>query len=654
MSYSRTLSISTLLLAVCLRVFAAVSLTPEPSGRAVVIENETLKLVLDPDRGGSVVSFIHKASNRDIIPRDKKYMGLFMDHLWGQGWPGELLEVPYEMQVTKSGPEEVVVQVWRTVAGSWQGLDQKIIRGLVVEKTFTVKSGVDAVFCRVVVRNPQPEGRLPAYWTQNVFFAGGDYDTTDDLLFRPSTRGVKASWQGGRTDDFLRDPIAGWSAAVDRKNAQGLVFLMDYNDLDMLYDCMGNLTLEWMFDKIPVPAGREWSTEEVLIPTEGISDFAHASRNLIAGLTATRSSNELRVTHHLRAALSTAKNVSLTLEVVGATDRKSAVAPPLPAGDLSTEVKTLSHTAVVSSPDPLMLNVTATGEHNGQPFEEHYHVFFPGSYGYADNVQQDMQTPLIKLARPEKHQELMRPAKIERTRNGEPHIFILRGLHPYPDLETATGRMDYLTNTITKVWKAPTVRVGTYSIGQEGPRTTDFPFDYDALMSQDLIIVDNANVQCLGKLGLEMLRDYLTHGGNLLILGGKASYGGGGLVGSGLEDLLPVAVSRNPFDIERNPKGYLALATPQPFFKPMNFTKPVLCPYIHRVEVKEEGQVLITAGKRPFLVARDLTGGGRIACLLGAPYDPKDWWKTDSYLGHEYGHLMGYLLEWVTRVGASG
>ncbi|MBI3921370.1 MAG: hypothetical protein HY318_08140, partial [Armatimonadetes bacterium] len=381
--------------------FASVSLTPEPTGRAVVIENETLKLVLDPDRGGAVVSFIHRASNRDIVPRDKKHMGLFMDHLWGQGWPGELLEIPYEAQVVKGGADEAVVKVWRSVAGNWQGLDQKIIRGLVVEKTFTVKAGVDAVFCHIAVKNPQPEGRLPAYWTQHVFFAGGDYDATGDLFFRPSSRGVRVSYQGSKQEDFLRDPVAGWSAAVDRKKGQGVVFLLNYNDLDMLYNCGGNLTLEWMFDKIPVPAGREWTTDEVLIPTEGLTDFAHASPNLIAGLQATRSGNELTVRHFLRGALDKLENVVVSLEVVGTADRKKVSSPPLPLGQLSTEVRVVKQILSVPSADPLMLTVMAKGERAGKPFEERYPVFFPGSYGYGDNVQQDMTTPLIRSTRPQ-------------------------------------------------------------------------------------------------------------------------------------------------------------------------------------------------------------------------------------------------------------
>ena len=48
------------------------------------------------------------------------------------------------------------------------------------------------------------------------------------------------------------------------------------------------------------------------------------------------------------------------------------------------------------------------------------------------------------------------------------------------------------------------------------------------LGKEDCILFANANIDALGRLGLEMLRDYLTHGGGVLVMGGKAAYAAGG------------------------------------------------------------------------------------------------------------------------------
>jgi len=632
-----------LLLCSCFGVcLAGVVLTPERNSRAIAIENEFISLILDPDRGGAIVSFIHKPSNRDIIKRDSKYMGLFMDHLWGQNWPGELLEVPYEVQILRSEPEEATVRVWRSVTGVWQGVEQRIIQGLIIEKTFTVRRGIDAVFCHVTVRNPQSAGRLPAYWLQNVFFAGGDYDATNDVFYRPSARGVRASWQGSRTEDFVRDPTAGWSAAVDKPKGQGIVFLMDYHDLDMLYNCGGNQTLEWMYDKIPVPAGRSWETDVVLIPTEGIRSFAHASSAFIAGLEITRSGNAVVLTHQLRATFDTVSDLKIAASVIGALDRKEARAPTLTVTELTKELQTFSQSIEVASPDPLAALVTATGRCGKLDFSEHYFVFYAGGYGYGDNVQQDMSTPVFKVDRPEKKQQLMRPETLARTREASPRAFLIKGLH------AERYRIEEVLSAM-----GVTVGLGAFSVGQEGPRTTDFPFDYDALMSHDVIIVANANLQCLGKLGLLMVRDYLTHGGNMLLLGGKAAYGAGGVTGSGIDDLIPVVVEGTRFDIEHIRNARLSLCGKHPIVAGMRPGKQAtVCSYLHRAQPRPGANVVITAGGRPFLVVWEQSGGGRIACVLGAPYGTDTMKPPPFFAWDSWPALLRSVLQWL--MGRSG
>lgn len=623
--------------------FAEVKVIPEiePS-KAVIIENKTIKMVIDPDRGGTVVSFIHKESGRDIVPRDKKYMGLFMDHMWGQSWPGELLEVPYEMEIIKSGPAEAIIKLKRTMKGAERGT-QYMFQGLVIEKTYTVYSDIDAVFCHIAIKNPGDEAKLSVYWLQNVFFIGGSYDETTDVFYRPSCRGIRESFKGAREKDFLTDPYRGWSAAIDKTTADGIVFLMDYNYLDMLYNCCGNLTLEWMYDKVPVPAGRSWETDVILVPIKGIKTPVHASKSFISGLEMKREGALLKMNHQFRATFEPVQEFKISTEILGAIDSGKTIAPVIKVGSLTTELKTVVQSLKVNSTDPLVVFVTAEGKIKDEKFKETYFTFFAGNYGYGDNILQDMITPIYKAVKPEKHQQLMKPDKIVRRYDGKLHIFILEGLH------SQNYRIEEAIKSIPSV-KEQEINYGRYSIGLEGPRVSNFPFDYNILMLQDLIIIANVNIQCLGKLGLEMLRDYVTNGGSLLFLGGKTSYGSGGIIGSGLENLLPVEVSTNLFDIEKNIKSELVLGQPDFLTTALNFKNKPHCPYLHQVNVKEGAKVVIkTTDNKPFLVVNEVEGGGRIACILGTPYGISTKDSPIFYNWEEWTKLLGNIITWLVK-----
>jgi uncharacterized membrane protein len=607
-------------------------------GDGIVLSNAMVRLVIDPQHGGRVSSYLAAATGREIVPPGRKGVGLFTDHLWGQTWPGELFDAPYEAAIVRSGPDAAAVKVWRTVRGDWGG-KQKMLEGLVIEKTYTLRANDPALLCRVAVRNPTAETRLPAYWSQHIFWTGGDYDARGDVLFRPSARGTIATSQTGQNtrDDFVRDPLAGWSAALDTAKAEGVVFLMDYNDLEMLYDCGGNSTLEWMYDKIPVPPGRAWETDIRLLPVSGARTVAHASTNLIAGVTLVREGAVAHLTHTLRAVSSEISGLTLATRIVGAGDRRETPLPPLAVGAVTGVPRPVTQDASGLSSDPLCVLVTASGRRGDQPFEESYFYFHAGGYGYGANVQQDLTTPLYTVPRPAKRQALMRPETIARERLARPQVFVMRGLHSETfGIEPALA-----------AWGAD-VRHGEYSINTEGPRITDFPFDYSALMQQDAIVVANASIESLGNLGLQIFRDYLTHGGNLLLLGGKASYGGGGIAGSGLEDLLPVRVSEAKFDIGRiEPAAIRAAKQPHPAIAGLDWAALPAAYYLHVVEPKPGASVLLTAGGRPFLVVGDLPGGGRVACLLAAPYGGTAEQPPGALAAPGWPEFMRNLLAWL-------
>lgn len=623
--------------------FADVKLQHESgTSREVIIENEFIKMVIDPDRGGCIVSFVHKPAGKEIVMRDKPYFGLFIDHMWAQGYPGELIGVPYEIKLEKTGPEEVIITLSREMKGEWNGR-QEVLQGLLIEKTFKVKSGQDAVFCSVCIKNTQKEGRLPNYWVQHVFYIGGDYNAKEDIFYRPSCRGVIRTFQGSVQGDYLKDPYAGWSAGIDTVKKQGLVFLMDYNYLDQLYNNARNQTLEWMYDKVPIPPGKEWKTDIIMVPTFEMSNIFHTSKSIIAGLEVIQKGKLILLTHQLRGTLGQIEDVTLSVELESITDHRKIKVAPLNIGNVTIKPKIFSQSVETDILAPLIVNVLVKGKTGTNEFQEQYFIFHSGGFGFGgENLQPDTVTPLYKVTRPEKNQVLMKPEKIYRIKKDKIHILVLEGL-------TADNyRIDEILGNLTG-----NITHGYYTqTGYAGSNLNYFPYDYNTLMSQDVIIIANANIDCLGKLGLEMLRDYVLNGGNLLFLGGKASYGAGGLRNSGLEELLPIEVLPGFFDIKPLDNASLVLTdTVHSITRNIDLSARPICTYIHKVKVKKDAKVLINAGKETFLVIRENKGGGRVACFLGTPYGiEKDKRVSSIYFSWDgWSSLLRNVFIWLVE-----
>jgi hypothetical protein len=224
-----------------------------------------------------------------------------------------------------------------------------------------------------------------------------------------------------------------------------------------------------------------------------------------------------------------------------------------------------------------------------------------------------MVTPVYKISRIPKQQKLMKPEKIERIYDDEFDVFFMKGLF------SENYKIENVLEKLKNEFKV-NCEYGYYSIGIEGPRITYFPFDYNEIMKKDIIILGNVNLECLGNLGIEILNDYLRNGGNILILGGQVSYGGGGLKETPLYEILPVEISSNPFDIELNKNSYLILD--KEFFKGIKLKNKIYSPYIHKVKVREDSDVLIRTNKgEPFLIYKKLKGKGKIFCITGAPFE---------------------------------
>jgi hypothetical protein len=213
--------------------------------RAVVLENERLRVTVVPDKGGDVVEFLHKTTDTDFVwlspqglrsPRDHLQgaaddVAQFVDHYEG-GWQeifpnggapseyrgarlaqhGEVAGLPWECEVVADAPDEVAIRLRvRTRRLPYR-----------MEKVFRLRSGTAALEIEGRATNDSPVP-LHAMWGQHIVYGrpflrpgarirlpGGVTVIPHESAINPPERRVRAGgpwpWPlvpaagGGRTD----------------------------------------------------------------------------------------------------------------------------------------------------------------------------------------------------------------------------------------------------------------------------------------------------------------------------------------------------------------------------------------------------------------------------------------------------------------------
>lgn len=593
----------------------------EQDGHEVIkLENYRVQLTIDPARGGAVTSYSDKLAPAEIVLQ-KEFNGLCMDHFQEQIWPGEFLERPYEYEILKQTPEEVQVKVWCTSTGLWRSqLPNEKISNLLLEKTYTLRADSPALTCAVTLIVPEDQAKVFSYWIQNVLFAGGDYDVATDRTFRPSARGVRsnAMEENGHygREEWMRDFSGGWIALVDTEKKTGLATLGDYNDLSINYACGGNVTNELMFNTTYLPAGQSRTYSVQLCPLVGLDNLLHMGPNMMVGYRIeTDNQGSGQIDFLVERSVDSVQEVQFAVSVVSAADPSQGIeAGTLSFGALTDQPQSRSLTFSGGPLDPIVVRVAATGHlETGEEFQVTFEDFFPGAYKWADNIQTDMRTPVYSAERPPQTLTLAKPEELVHRPQYRPHYLFFQGL---------LDEKYQVAAAVHTTGYAQSAKVIHYRYsGSWLGSLTDFPYDYDELLSYSGIILGGVSKSGLKPIGLEMLHDYLLAGGGMVVLGSHAAYGRSQLQGTKLGDALPVEFSDELFDLEstRDPR-----ITPGPdqadFLTYAPLQDNACCYYLHSATPKPDAQVLMMVDEKPFLVAGEYgPNQARIVCILGAP-----------------------------------
>jgi len=184
----------------------------------------------------------------------------------------------------KNTPEEAVIKLlYRTKDAG----PMPEVTGLLLEKELTIKAALPYIVCKIKVVNDSKQVKTPQYWMQHCRIKVGK--TKDkNYYYRPSARGIRvAFWESVwptktvKGEEYISDPTAGWMGAVNPKEQEGLICMMDYTCLGQLYNCITANTVEWFYKRLSLKPGESWSTEIIFRPVFGFTAYSYASANII-------------------------------------------------------------------------------------------------------------------------------------------------------------------------------------------------------------------------------------------------------------------------------------------------------------------------------------------------------------------------------------
>ncbi|MCG2661428.1 MAG: glutamine amidotransferase [Kiritimatiellae bacterium] len=609
---------------------ARISEIRSESENTVVLENEFVRMTVDMLHGARVTGFCYKPLDQEWIYSGQ---GLFADHVWQQTWPGELYNAKYDYEITEKGPARVSVRVWRS-------LEQKSKEGVVgvkVERKLILSADSPAVTVEVAMTNPTDRVKTVGYWSQHILHLGGP---SDQFNIRPFIGGLSVATfdlrDGGRVrervgQEFVKDPAAGWTATLNPTTGEAAVFLMDYNDLRWLYNCIGSHTTEWYYDLLRMAPGRRWETKIVLLPLRGYRGVSFASKEIIADVRLVESNEGFRLVYTLGCGVAPLDEVSLQAELVAPAKGRALGSETVKFGSVGDFPREFTSSLTVPRKgEPFVVRVNLKGKGFSHDFAKHF-----GDYNRTDRLVAGVFKTGYSVKPPPKQKASRRSVSIRKIAHEGLAVFEARGqFYPAWRLEEAL-----------KLKGKYVLKAGRFSCDVYGEQMDSFPAGYEEIMATDVVVLNNVTADCLTPDDKALLKDYVQHGGGLLVFGGWYAFGGGGYAESALAELLPVE-SGKPFDIRRYEKG-LPLTGAESTLQGVKFSGKSVVFWLQEVpQVKKEAQVVLKAGAKPLIVVGSC-GKGRVACVLTSPLGESTQDATLFCEDDQWPAVLGRLVDWL-------
>ena len=646
------------LLAVTLTAFAGerqgayiAEVEDEDGDLVIVMETDWISMRLMPQIGATVIRFCYRPTQNETceIMQPKNLRGgggLLQDNVWEQDWRfQELRGKWYDYKITKRGPEEVQIAFqtqligWLQFAGS--GLKSKLLENLIIRRTVTLRQGTPYFLFDVEFLNPDQWAKLPLYWCHNRALIDV---TSHDHYIRPTDLGLSTIPLGGGM--FVYNFNHGWSANMSARRREGLVYLMDYDYVNFLYNCTPMFTTEWVYDNLLVFRDRPVKTRIYVLPTMGLEQVDHANEYFILQLEPVRDRGLLRLEYKLTASYQKARKVTLLpkleYDLLANTPQRAAL-ESLEFAELSIEPTSEEATFEGESSDPVKITTTAfidlaDGTQVKRSFE-HFHV---GDYTMGKNVRKDGKTPVARLKRRPQDPYVPTPSPDLEINRKDFKVYALLG-----NMSRVLGVEDAL-RSIPDMQLTVGYHPG-FLIGRTG--LTDFPYDYERLFEFRAVVVNNSVLDTARHVGLCILENYLKRGGGLLYGGGDNVFGFTRYNDRHpVHDFLPIARGSR---IIKQTVRVSAPARGHPVFTGIDLSDLPYVYYVQKVKLKEslptEPKVLLRVGEDPLIIEYCPIKGQRTIVLLALPFgDPEENpGKTQLFQWPEWQKLYANLVRYV-------
>ena len=180
-----------------------------------------------------------------------------------------------------------------------------------------------------------------------------------------------------------------------------------------------------------------------------------------------------------------------------------------------------------------------------------------------------------------------------------------------------------------------------------------------------VIVLVNVPVIRFPKGTLEEVREFVSQGGGLVVLGGLSAYWNGGYSGTLLEEMLPVSLKASYIDHFPSAEKGAKLTRAEQADWPMrcDFQSGPAAYYFHKLIPRNEARTQVKVGDQAALVSGAFGKGRVVACGLTVNGNP-DAGVTPFWDWKDWPALLGQALDWaggarptgiaVARAGTSG
>ena len=599
-------------------------ITDEDEDDAILMESEWISMHLLPWRQALVNRFVFRPSGNDIVePLNPKIRmagpggGLMMDCFWEQDWRyQELAYKNYKYTITKNGPDEAQVVFDTNVVGylnyAGSGVISKLLSNMTLKRTVTLKSGEPFFRFDVEFIDNDKWAKRPSYWFHNVSLVATDLT---DTVIRPSERGLDA--MGGNVDrfpaphvsDFITDFNKGWTARISEKRKEGIVYLMDYDATETLYN-QSNNTEEWWYDGILVFNKQPWKGRVYVLPIIGLSQVENANEYFICQVDAKNQDGKLALDYYVTSSYEKCARVTFNTEVqsnlIPREPRKRMLQPVVVEGLSIQPTRGRVEEPNFTDVDPLLLNISAIVElSDGTSKKFEFQKFHAGNYKLKRNSRDD-GTLVVKLDR-KVHNPKLPEVPVGLTINRKDfNVFGILGLG-----STRLGVPD-------AVRSIPGAKLEIGYCAGSAPMMCglgDFPYDYERLYDCRVMLFGNMMDKEIKRIGASVMLPWLKAGGGLVITGGENAF---------RYELEQHEINQY-YPIQPNgklKKGPLRLKAPEapnhPIFKGIDLSNLPYVYYYHEIAMKPDtdAKVLMKVGDFPFIVEKKT--GEQITMVVAA------------------------------------